>query len=72
MTRIGARTEPVAASRDRSRPARLPAWLGGILVLTALAGCETVPGVNHFTVLAGLADRAGRLHDLALRLLGLR
>ncbi len=39
---------------------------------TAVPVCETVVGVNHFTVLAGLADPAGRLHELALRLLGLR
>ncbi len=39
---------------------------------TAVPVCETVAGCNHFTVLAGLADPAGRLHDLALRLLGLR
>ncbi len=39
---------------------------------TAVPVCETIPGVNHFTVLGGLADPAGRLHDLALRLLGLR
>jgi arylformamidase len=34
--------------------------------------CETIPGRNHFDVLDGLVDPAGRLHDLALRLLGLR
>ena len=39
---------------------------------TAVPVCETIPGANHFTILAGLADPAGRLHDLALRLLGLR
>jgi arylformamidase len=39
---------------------------------TAVPACETVPGANHFTVLSGLADPAGRLHELALRLLGLR
>ncbi len=39
---------------------------------TAVPVCETLPGTNHFTVLSGLADPAGRLHDLALRLLGLR
>ena len=39
---------------------------------TAVPVCETLPAVNHFTVLAGLADPAGRLHELALRLLGLR
>ena len=39
---------------------------------TAVPVCETVPGKNHFTVLESLADPAGRLHELALRLLGLR
>ncbi len=39
---------------------------------TAVPVCETVPASNHFTVLKGLADPAGRLHELALRLLGLR
>jgi arylformamidase len=39
---------------------------------TAVPVCETIPGANHFTVLNGLADPAGRLHELALRLLGLR
>lgn len=34
--------------------------------------CETVPGKNHFDVLESLADPKGRLHELALRLLGLR
>jgi arylformamidase len=39
---------------------------------TAVPVCETVPRANHFTVLNGLADTHSRLHDLALRLLGLR
>jgi arylformamidase len=39
---------------------------------TAVPVCETVSATNHFTVLKGLADPAARLHDLALRLLGLR
>jgi arylformamidase len=39
---------------------------------TAVPVCETVPGKNHFTVLESLVDPAGRLHELALRLLGLR
>lgn len=39
---------------------------------TAVPVCETIPGKNHFTVLESLVDPAGRLHDLALRLLGLR
>jgi arylformamidase len=38
---------------------------------TAVPVCETVPGANHFSVLESLADPAGRLHHLALRLLGL-
>jgi arylformamidase len=39
---------------------------------TAVPVCETVAGKDHFTVLEGFVDPAGRLHDLALRLLGLR
>jgi len=39
---------------------------------TAVPVCETVPAANHFTVLRSLADPAGRLHELTLRLLGLR
>jgi arylformamidase len=38
---------------------------------TAVPVCETVPGKNHFTILESLADPKGRLHDLALRLVGL-
>ena len=39
---------------------------------TAVPVCETVPGKNHFSVLESLVDPAGRVHDLGLRLLGLR
>jgi len=39
---------------------------------TAVPVCETLARRNHFTVLESLADPAGRLHELALRLLGLR
>jgi arylformamidase len=39
---------------------------------TAVPVCETQVGQHHFSILRGLADPAGRLHDLALRLLGLR
>lgn len=38
---------------------------------TAVPVCETIPRANHFTVLESLVDPAGRLHELALRLLGL-
>ncbi len=39
---------------------------------TAVPVCETVPGSNHFTLLNRLADSRSRVHQLALRLLGLR
>ena len=39
---------------------------------TAVPVCETVPGRNHFDVLDSLIEPGARLHDLALRLLGLR
>lgn len=39
---------------------------------TAVPVCETVPGRNHFDVLESLIEPGARLHDLALRLLGLR
>jgi arylformamidase len=38
---------------------------------TSVPVCETVPGADHFTILHNLADPAGRVHHLALRLLGL-
>lgn len=39
---------------------------------TSVPVCETVPGANHLTVLRHLADPSARMHELALRLLGLR
>lgn len=39
---------------------------------TAVPVCETVSGQNHFSVVEGLADPRARLHDLALRTVGLR
>ena len=39
---------------------------------TAVPVCEPVPRANHFSVLKHLADPQARLHELALRLLGLR
>jgi arylformamidase len=39
---------------------------------TAVPVCESVAGKNHFNVLDNLVDPKGRLHELALRLLGLR
>lgn len=39
---------------------------------TAVPVCETVSGANHLDILHHLADPESRLHELALRLLGLR
>lgn len=39
---------------------------------TAVPVCETLPGANHFSIVEGLADPRDRLHELALRLVGLR
>ena len=39
---------------------------------TAVPVCETISGTNHLTVLTGLATPGDRLHELSLRLLGLR
>jgi arylformamidase len=39
---------------------------------TSVPVCETVPRTNHLTVLHELADPSARMHELALRLLGLR
>lgn len=39
---------------------------------TAVPVCETLVGHHHFNVLHNLADPVGRLHELSLRLLGLR
>lgn len=39
---------------------------------TSVPVCDTIPAVNHYTILHDLADPRGRLHGLALRLLGLR
>jgi arylformamidase len=39
---------------------------------TSVPVCETLPGHHHLSILNSLSDPAGRLHELALRLLGLR
>ena len=39
---------------------------------TAVPVCETLSGFHHLNILKSLADPAGRLHELALRLLQLR
>ncbi len=39
---------------------------------TSVPVCETLAGHHHLSILNSLADPAGRLHELGLRLLGLR
>jgi arylformamidase len=39
---------------------------------TAVPVCETLPGADHFSIVEGLARPGARLHELALRLVGLR
>jgi arylformamidase len=39
---------------------------------TSVPVCETIPGRNHFDVVLGLVEPDARLHELTLRLLGLR
>jgi arylformamidase len=39
---------------------------------TSVPVCETLSGAGHYDILHNLADPRGRLHELALRLLGLR
>ncbi|MDE2368442.1 MAG: alpha/beta hydrolase [Burkholderiales bacterium] len=38
---------------------------------TAVPVCEELPGADHFSIVTDLADPDGRLHGLALKLLGL-
>ena len=38
---------------------------------TGVPVCDTIPGVQHYDILVGLADPQAALHRLALRLLGL-
>jgi arylformamidase len=38
---------------------------------TTVPVCETLPGLHHLSILHSLADPGGRVHHLALRLLGL-
>ena len=38
---------------------------------TTVPVCETLPGMHHLSILRSLADPGGRVHHLALRLLGL-
>ena len=68
----GARLYTVVGSDESDEFLRQNRLIRDVWGPTAVPVCETVPAANHFTVLRGLADPAGRVHELALRLLGLR
>jgi arylformamidase len=62
----------VAGGEESAAFLRQNALIRDVWGPTAVPVCETLPGLNHFTVLESLVDPHGRLHELALRLLGLR
>lgn len=68
----GARLYTTVGSEESAEFLRQNRLIRDVWGPTAVPVCETVPSANHFTVLRNLADPAGRLHELALRLLGLR
>ena len=68
----GTRLFAVAGLDESDEFLRQNALIRDVWGPTAVPVCETLPGLNHFSVLNPLVDPASRLHDLALRLLGLR
>lgn len=62
----------VAVGADESeeflRQNRLMQWAWGAGVVPS---CETIAGANHYTVLHDLADPHGRVHQMAVELMGL-
>jgi arylformamidase len=68
----GARLYAAVGSEESDEFLRQNRLIRDVWGPTAVPVCETVPASNHFTVLRSLADPAGRLHELAMRLLGLR
>ena len=68
----GTRLYAVAGLDESDEFLRQNALIRDVWGPTAVPVCETLPGLNHFSVLNPLADPSSRLHDLALRLLGLR
>ena len=68
----GTRLYAVVGSEESEEFLRQNSLIRDVWGPTAVPVCETVTGANHFTVLNRLADPKSRLHDLALRLLGLR
>ncbi len=67
----GAGSTPSCGGDESSEFLRQNQLIRDVWGPTAVPVCETLRGRNHLTVLESLADPAGRLHDLALRLLGL-
>ena len=68
----GARLYAAVGSEESEEFVRQNRLIRDVWGPTAVPVCETVLAANHVTVLRSLADPAGRLHELALRLLGLR
>jgi len=68
----GARMYAAVGSEESEEFVRQNRLIRDVWGPTAVPVCETVLAANHFTVLRSLADPAGRLHELALRLLRLR
>jgi arylformamidase len=62
----------VAGADESSEFVRQNGLIRDVWGPTAVPVCETVPGKNHLTVMESFVDPAGRLHELGLRLLGLR
>jgi arylformamidase len=68
----GTRLFAVAGLEESDEFLRQNALIRDVWGPTAVPVCETLAGTHHFSVLNPLADPASRLHELALRLLGLR
>lgn len=68
----GARLYAVAGLEESDEFLRQNRLIRDVWGPTAVPVCETVHGRDHYTVLNDLADPTSRLHELALRLLGLR
>ncbi len=67
----GARLVSVAGADESSEFLRQNRLIRQRWGAQAVPVCEDIPATNHFTVLHSLADPAGRVHRLALWLLGL-
>jgi arylformamidase len=68
----GARLYAVAGADESAEFLRQNGLIRDVWGPTSVPVNETLPGHHHLSILHSLADPAGRLHELALRLLGLR